>query len=292
MSQIVVDEKACIQCGACIRVCAIARVFEMGPDGSHAVRPGDCWGCGQCVAVCPVDAIDHDDFPLEKCTLIDAHRIPSFDQLISLLRMRRSVRTYADQPLTRERVRDLVNAGRWSPTAENSQSVDWIAIDDRVRIAELAVQTLGTLRRYVRLASNPIVRLILPWVLGRENARRASASRGGVERLYERWSSGEDPIFHGAPLLLIAHTPRRHLFGRDDAVYAAYNVMLAAEREDLATCQIGILQLILSRSRKLRRAIGLPDGRRAQVALVVGTPQYEFRRLVPRRQPNLIWNPR
>jgi nitroreductase/NAD-dependent dihydropyrimidine dehydrogenase PreA subunit len=292
MSQIVVDEKACVQCGACVRVCSTARVYEMGSESSRAVRPEACWGCGHCVAVCPVDAIDHDDFPLEKCPLIDNRRIPTLDQVTELLRSRRSLRTYGDQPLTREEVRELVNAGRWSPTAENKQSLDWIAIDDRARLAELTLMTLTLLRRYVRLASQPMVRLFLGWFLGRENVRRIAAARQTLDGFYARWSAGEDPIFHGAPLLLIGHTPKADLFGADDAVYATYNIMLVAEREGLGSCQIGIAEMAIQRNRKLRRAIGLPEGRRAQIALVVGVPQYQFRRVVPRRQPNLIWNPR
>jgi len=53
----------------------------------------------------------------------------------------------------------------------------------------------------------------------------------------------------------------------------------------------GYFQTILDRSSRLRRALGLPEGRRAQVALVLGYPQYRFHRLLPRRKPDLVWNP-
>ena len=292
MSEIRVDAKACLQCGACVQVCAMAGVFEIRDGTSVAVRPEACWGCGQCVSVCPVDAIDHDGFPLEKCPLIDRSREPSTEQLTAVLRARRSTRTFAERPVAREVVRDLVSASRWGPSASNSQDIDWVAIDDRARMTELSKTTIERIRLLGRLASNPITRFVLRFVLGRDMAKNAArAARFGDEML-DRWSKGRDPLFHNAPVVLVGHARERRPFARDDAVFAAYNLMLAAERQGLATCQIGILQAAVEKSGKVRRMLGLPEGREAQIVLVLGYPLYPFRRLVPRRMPELGWNPR
>ena len=81
-------------------------------------------------------------------------------------------------------------------------------------------------------------------------------------------------------------------FGRDNAIYATYNVMLAAQRSDLATCQIGFFQAVAARSGRLCREIGIPEGRVPQVAVALGYPLHTFRRVPPRRTPDLAWNPR
>jgi len=292
MSKITVDEKACILCGACANVCASARVFDMGSRAAVAARPEKCWGCGQCVAVCPVDAIDHDDFPLDKCPQIDERRLPPIDDLANLFRSRRSNRTFSDRDVSRDLVRELVSIGRWAPTASNNQGIDWIAIDDRARVAELSQATVHALLRVARMARNPVVRFVLRLVLGRANARTAWRSLAGVQSLADRARDGADPIFHRAPVLLIGHTKKNGPFSRDDAIYAAYNLMLAAERRGLATCQIGLFLLPLARSLKMRRAVSFPEGRTPQVCLVLGYPQYQFRRVVLRRTPDLVWNPR
>ena len=291
MSQIRVDATACLRCGACVQVCATARVFEIRDDTSVAVRPEACWGCGQCVSVCPVDAIDHDEFPLEKCPLIDRGREPTAEQLTVLLRARRSTRTFAERPVAREVVRDLVSSSRWGPSAGNSQDVDWAAIDDRARITELSKATIDQIRRFGRLGKNPITRLVLRLFFGREMVKNAARSVRLGDDMLDRWSQGRDPLFHNAPVVLVGHTRGRRPFARDDAIYAAYNLMLMAERQGLATCQIGFFQIVLERSRKVRRMLGLPEGRNAQVVLVLGYPQHPFRRLVPRRTPELTWNP-
>jgi len=292
MAIISVDRKACIRCGACVDVCFAAGVFELTSEGSSAVRPEDCWHCGQCVTVCPTDAIDHDSFPLEDCPMIAQEDVPSLDALTLAFRARRSCRTYEDKPVPREVVRDLVTLGRWAPSASNSQSLDWIAFDDREKISELTGSVLAEFRRFSRLVGNPILRPFLSLFIGRETARRLRGAKASVERMLQRQAAGEDPIFYNAPVVLLGHCPSGSSFGRDDAIYATYNMMLAAERFGLGTCQIGFFQAVYEKSARLRRKVALPEGRAPQVAVALGYARHRFRRVLPRRSPNLTWNPR
>ena len=53
-----VDEKLCIGCGNCARICAHdAPVIE---NGKAHIDTDKCVGCGRCLAVCPKDAIEAD----------------------------------------------------------------------------------------------------------------------------------------------------------------------------------------------------------------------------------------
>ena len=292
MAQITIDETACIRCGKCVDVCAIAHVFELTDASSAAVRPEGCWNCGQCVAGCPTDAIDHDAFPLEDCPIIERADIPSRDSLTAGFRMRRSQRAFLNTPVDREMIREFVSLGRWAPTATNSQSVDWLAFDDPARIDELSRGTVDEMARFVRLAFNPLIRIILPLTIGRKATRQLRNASGLIDRLQSARNQGEDPIFYHAPVVLIGHCPSGDRFGRDNAVYAAYNMMLTAETFGLGTCQIGCFQIVAEKSSRMSRSIGLPRGRSPQIAVAVGYPRHKFRRGLPRRSPNLTWNPR
>ena len=292
MPQIRVDETACIRCGKCVDVCAFANVFELTNESSVAVRPENCWRCGQCVAGCPTDAIDHDAFPLEECPLIEKAALPDREALVASMRIRRSQRVFHNSSVDREIIRDLVTLGRWAPTASNNQSVDWLAFDDPARIDELSRGTIGEMARFVRLGQNPLIRRFLPLFIGREASRKLRSSSGLIERFESAQSQGQDPIFYHAPVVLIGHCPAGNPFGRDDVVYAAYNIMLAAETMGLGTCQIGFFQMVVEKSARLARRLGLPKERSPQVALAVGHPRHTFRRGLPRRSPNLTWNAR
>jgi nitroreductase len=75
-------------------------------------------------------------------------------------------------------------------------------------------------------------------------------------------------------------------------IYATYNIMLTAETMGLGTCQIGFFQIVVEKSSRMARLLGLPKERSPQVALVIGHPRHAFRRGLPRRSPNLTWNTR
>ena len=291
MPSIVVNQEPCTRCGACIALCT-GRVFERVDERVEAAVPEKCWLCGHCVAVCPVDAIQHSAYPVSACPVLDRDTLPSLDGLVAAFRARRSTRVFRDRPVPRQVVRELIDLARWGPSASNEQPVDWVAFDDPARIAALSAQAVAVLAQTAQLLRNPLLRPFLRLALGAERVNKGLESADSFERLARRAAHGEDPIFFRAPIVLIAHVPADDYFGRDDAVYAAYNLMLGAQRLGLGTCHIGYFSVALDRSRGLRRAVELPESRRAEVTLVLGYPRYRFQRAPMRRQPTLVWNPR
>jgi nitroreductase/NAD-dependent dihydropyrimidine dehydrogenase PreA subunit len=287
--KISIDQEKCNGCGACVALCTVD-VFALTDTGAEVVSPEACWRCGHCVATCPVDAIEHSTFPLEECPLIDPSQLLSAGQLALAFRERRSNRVFKQEPVPRDLVEALLDVTRWTPSASNARAIHWLVIDEPERIAAFSRGTVAVLGRMARLVRNPLLWPILVLALGKEAAKKAHRSAASYHRLTERLARGEDPIFFHAPVLLIAHGREWMRFDRDDAIYAAYNLMLAAERLDLGTCQIGFFQFALARSRRLRRALGLPKGRRSEVSLVLGYPKFPFRRALPRRGPTLTWN--
>jgi nitroreductase/NAD-dependent dihydropyrimidine dehydrogenase PreA subunit len=286
---IVVDQETCTRCGACVVLCT-GRVFARVSERVDVVAAEGCWLCGHCVAACPVDAIAHSEYPTEECPLLEPAVLPFLDGLVDILRERRSSRVFRDRPVERQTVRELVDAARWGPSAGNEQPVDWLAFDDPDRIVALSEQAVAVLAQTARLLRNPLLRPFLRLALGSQQVEKGLESADSFERLAERHAQGEDPIFFRAPVVLVAHVPDDDYFGRDDAVYATYNLMLAAQRMGLGTCHIGYFIIALDRSRRLRRALGLGQDRRAEVVLALGYPRYRFRRVLPRRRPNLIWS--
>jgi len=54
---VVMDDNACISCGACISVCP-TDVFSFDDDGNIRVEEEKCIMCELCVYMCPVDALN------------------------------------------------------------------------------------------------------------------------------------------------------------------------------------------------------------------------------------------
>lgn len=61
----------------------------------------------------------------------------SYQEILALLRSRRSVRRFTDEPVAEELVEQLVEAARWAPSAGNRQSWRVLCVDDRERIGSM-----------------------------------------------------------------------------------------------------------------------------------------------------------
>jgi len=67
--------------------------------------------------------------------------LPSAEAVLSLLKSRRSIRRYRPDPVPDEMVEQLLEAGRWAPSASNRQPWDFIVVRDeavRQQVAEHA----------------------------------------------------------------------------------------------------------------------------------------------------------
>jgi MinD superfamily P-loop ATPase len=51
----VIDQNACVGCGACMRVCRFDAIENKGLE--YRIEPASCEGCGYCPRVCPFNAI-------------------------------------------------------------------------------------------------------------------------------------------------------------------------------------------------------------------------------------------
>ncbi len=67
--------------------------------------------------------------------------LPSPESLLALLKSRRSIRRYRPDPVPDEMIEQLLEAGRWAPSASNRQPWDFIVVRDeaiRQQVAEHA----------------------------------------------------------------------------------------------------------------------------------------------------------
>ena len=69
-----------------------------------------------------------------------------YEQLLELLRSRRSIRRFADQAVSREDLARLLEAARWAPSNHNRQGWRLLVFADRARIRSLAEHVKSGLR--------------------------------------------------------------------------------------------------------------------------------------------------
>ena len=143
-----IDQESCIKCGKCVRVCP-SDIFtqERAGETIGLVRVESCIVCGHCVDVCPTGSVSHSEFPPEKTHTIDYSQMPTPEQVMLLIKSRRSNRTLTSRPVPKEMLDKIVEAAHSAPTATNSQSLSFTAVTAKAtageRLYDRRVRLLG-----------------------------------------------------------------------------------------------------------------------------------------------------
>jgi ferredoxin len=269
MELIQVNQEKCIRCGICAKVCpmGIISLGEQGPQYSG----GNCIACGHCVAVCPEAALDNSKAPLadqlsvEKMPVLDAETAARF------LRGRRSIRAYKGIAVTQDKVFQLLNIARLAPTGGNSQGVAYYVFDQPETLRQVTALTIDWMEEAIKSASS-----WAPYFLG-------------VVEKYRK--TGTDVILRGAPCLIVATAAKSLLGrGRDNTHFSLAYAELYAPTIGLGTCWAGFFEACASSGyQPLLDLLGLPADIGVTGGLMVGYPQYTYKRLVDRNPLQVTW---
>jgi nitroreductase len=177
-------------------------------------------------------------------------------ELFEAIKGRRSVRSYLDKPVEREKIEQIIEAGLWAPTGQNLQPCRFIVVTDRALITEIEAELYNIGRFFKRL--RPIIALF-----GKE--MRREGGRGVFRSLKEKG-------LYNAPVIIMAGAARGcSATYLKDCSLATQNMMLAAHAVGLGTCYIGWMRL-LNYSLKIKRRLNLPKGFEIADAIILGYP--------------------
>jgi len=266
-----IDAEKCQRDEFCVRECPTAIIRLSKTEGIPVIAPGsegNCLDCGHCVAVCPHDALSHERIQIGDCPLIREELRLSEEQAVQFLRSRRSVRRFLDKPVEKEKIQRLIEASRYSPTAGNSQLVQWLVLNDKKQIAEIAGMTVDWLRDVVK---DP----------------RIAAASPYLPMVIAAWDAGTDSVLRGTPVLIVASAPKEAINGTVDITLALSYLDLLAPVMGLGTCWAGLLQAALLSSSAIYRAVGIPDRHPHHYPMMLGYPELKYYRLPERRAPKV-----
>lgn len=106
----------------CVKDC-VSGVLHID-QGKAAVRES-CMQCGHCVAVCPVKAVSIPEYDMADVAEYDKDSFTYTPEcFLNAVKFRRSIRSYKDRRVEREQLLGLIEAGRYTATAVNTQSVE------------------------------------------------------------------------------------------------------------------------------------------------------------------------
>jgi len=190
----------------------------------------------------------------------------------------------------RERLLQIIEAGRFAPTGGNRQPIEYAVIEskevlDQVRDrciqfhADGAENILSVLAEKEKRGET---------LTGSDLAMRGYAQAWPLRLQLNR--QGIDTLFYHAPVLLVLHADVEASPGPEvDAGLAAMQMALVAEAQGLGTCYIGFLIGAAQQSPELKRLMQIPEKNLPIVSMVTGYPDVSFHRLVSRNQARISW---
>lgn len=272
MNLINVKEQTCNKDGRCAAVCPLG-LIDFKP-GQYPVQIPEaeelCIGCGHCVTVCLSGSLLHENIPVSDCTDICTEHSVSADQCTQFLRQRRSVRVYQDKHVPRESLAKLIETARYAPSGHNSQSAQWLVIDDKEELRRLS----GVVAEWFR------------WMLA--NMKEFSLSMH-MDRALEKWEQGRDIILRDAPALVVAHAHKDDRLAPSTCTIALSYLELAATTMGLGCCWAGYFNAAATTFLPMKTSLALPDGHQSFGAMMVGFPKFLYKRLPPRKIPVIEW---
>jgi len=282
-----IDEKECTNCGLCVKDCS-SGCLQPGNQRPIPARPEWCTLCSHCVAICPQDAVEHGGLGGGHLRPIKRDKLDP-ESYREVVISRRSVRWYQPEPVSWQEVQELLEVARYSPTASNTMDVGYSVVLDRslIRATGLGIFSLGArIKRFLDTLPGRLLRRLF----------RASATMQILERYGARIQhfqgvvdQGRDPICYDAPVLILIHGPQNGRFVRENCAIAGANLVNYAHAKGYGACYLGLVVLALDWDKKLRIRLGVPPGRRACLALVLGRPGHRYRNPVLRPPAEVNW---
>jgi nitroreductase/NAD-dependent dihydropyrimidine dehydrogenase PreA subunit len=269
MTLIRVDKNKCKVDGICAETCPMGLITQDHPKAiPQMINTGaeSCVKCGHCVAICTTGALSHDSCLVEECEALpegwrlEPHTISTYIQ------GRRSTRQFKQELVPRKTIEELLSLCRYTPTGQNSQSVEWLVVHTPGQVQELARRIVEWMRVVIETQPDMARQLHLPWFV-------------------QSWDQGRDRVLRGAPHIVVAHGEKNDSIARLGALLAVGTLDLAAQAYHLGACWAGYLMMLPN----VESLLKLPEGHTVFAATMLGIPQYNYRRIPLRRAAKIAW---
>ncbi|MCE1248184.1 MAG: nitroreductase family protein [Firmicutes bacterium] len=274
MMKFEVDAGKCIKCGLCATDCPFGIITP--PDGENppgvvAERAAYCIKCGHCQAVCPTGAssLGYDGVSLSKYTTDKLFVDPR--QLANHMRLRRSVRKYKEEPVSKELLEELLDTARYAPSGTNRQPVGWIITYGHYKVHKLA-------------------EAVINWMASEMNKDSYYAKVLPIAAFVRAWEKGIDTIFHHAPHVITAYAHKdNHIAGVDCAIALTWLDLLMPSH-GIGVCWAGLFELAMMHDPEMRKMLGVPEDHVTKGTLIFGYPKFKYNQIPGRNLAKIIWN--
>lgn len=262
MNTITVDKEKCIQCGLCVNDC-VSKCIEMNQNNYPYMKDEErCLVCQHCMMICPKGALSINDKKPENSENV------SQNDLLSLIKSRRSIRQFKDEELTEEELQKIKEMLPYIPTGCNSHKLHFSVVEKK-SVMKALKEKVNT--KFIKLLNNKILSPLVKH----------------FEAYKESFEKGEDIIFREAPHMIVVSSPISAPCAPQDPVIALSYIELYANSIGLGTCWCGYAEICIKLFPELCDILEIPKGYTPVYAMLLGKPAVKYQRL-PQPEPYMI----
>ena len=181
-----------------------------------------------------------------SCNLSNEKTISKSEEpVIDAIMLRRSIRNYTDEPVTREMLQKIAECGVMTPSSHNSQTWEVRVVDNK------------------------------QWIDSCSNAYIAAVKKAGkYEQVKFMFSQPYKNVFRNAPAVFFIATQPDARLACEGIGMLGENIMLAAVDLGLGTCALGTVREIFAEPgmEKYTKALEFSDGYQLSYAIAIGYP--------------------
>jgi nitroreductase len=181
---------------------------------------------------------------------------------------RRSVRSYTEESIPEEMIREIIKAGFHAPNGHNEQGLRFAVITNKVQLKKCSERSRALSTAFFEKA----------------NAEKPSETFASLLKIL---SKPDLDIFHGAPALVLVFAAPKCLTPVEDGSLAAENMMLAAHTYGLGSCWIGFAKPLMF-DPEFMKSINIPMDHQLIAPLIFGYPKKADLRPSTREEPPIL----
>lgn len=251
-NKILVNIDKCIGCKKCVIDCPMSNIIIK--DKKAIVLSNDCLICGHCQAICPKNAIEITGFD-EDIEEVDKY-ILNPEEYLRSIKTRRTIRDFRDDDIDDYIINQIIESGRYAPTARNAQDVSFIILKDKKdEFENIAVLFF---RRLIKVAKVFSVSL-------------------------RKINIDDNFFFKDAPIVILVVSKNKI-----DGSLASQNMATMAESYDLGVLFSGLFTIVANRSGKIKKELKLERKEKVINTLVIGYPKVKYLRTTNKKKAKVL----
>jgi nitroreductase/NAD-dependent dihydropyrimidine dehydrogenase PreA subunit len=276
---ITIDHDRCNLCKECIEIC---HEYCMSIENQLlSIDFKYCSTCCQCIAICQEQALSWEKVVPAK---FDKINYPGPIQINELLRERRTIRDFTNVKIDRALLEQIVNNAKYAPT--HNFNFKAIIIDEPEVIENIDEAIYRFTKRLYRFVYK--LKIIHQFV-------KITAPKFEFEYLKAKpkleKSIQRGRAFKTLPAAIILIVGEKSVpFSLESAQYGLYNIDLYAQSLGLGCRNLVGNQMILNRSRRIRKLLRLSKQEKIFGTIAIGHPAVRFRNKVNGKQMIIQWN--